>query len=211
MGVNWHRSLIYVPTLPNTGLYVYNDVLKWNFFPRYLPGSLALCEGNSPVTGESPSQRPVAWSLDVFFDLPEQTVVQTIETPVIWDAFALIMTSLLCTQFVKLLTPRKMHILRCMGSTTFCVKFQRVPLKIHIKIWTHTPQNMHFTDFKWFTISLDSGFYIKGRPLVKSNLICPSDKLSWQPGCPILNINIQGNFCISQGNGSSDNLPENLV
>ena len=53
--------------------------------------------------------------------------------------------------------------------------------------------------------------YTKGRPLVKSNLICPSDKLSWQPGCPVLNINIQGNFCISQGNGSSDNLPENLV
>ena len=25
------------------------------------------------------------------------------------------------------------------------------------------------------------------------------------------NINIQGNFCISHGNGSSDNLPENLV
>ena len=54
-------------------------------------------------------------------------------------------------------------------------------------------------------------FYTKGRPLVKSNLICPSDKLSWQPGCPVLNINIQGNFCIRQGNGSSDNLPENLV
>ena len=56
-----------------------------------------------------------------------------------------------------------------------------------------------------------SGFYTKDRPLVKSNLICPSDKLRWQPGCPILNINIQGNYCISQGNGSSDNLPENLV
>ena len=55
------------------------------------------------------------------------------------------------------------------------------------------------------------GFYTKSCPLVKSNLICPSDKLSWQPGCPVLNINIQGNFCISQGNGSSDNLPENLV
>ena len=55
-----------------------------------------------------------------------------------------------------------------------------------------------------------SGFYTKGRPLVKSNLIRPSDTLSWQPGCPVLNINIQGNFCISQGNGSSDNLLENL-
>ena len=57
----------------------------------------------------------------------------------------------------------------------------------------------------------ESGFYTKGRPLVKSNLICPSVKLCWQPGCPILNINIRGNFFISQGNGSSDNLPENLV
>ena len=57
----------------------------------------------------------------------------------------------------------------------------------------------------------NTGFYTKGRPLVKSNLICSSDKLSWQPGCPVLNTNIQGNFCISQGYGSSDNLPENLV
>ena len=28
---------------------------------------LAFCEGNSPVTGEFPSQRPVMWSFDVFF------------------------------------------------------------------------------------------------------------------------------------------------
>ena len=35
----------------------------------------------SPV--DSPSQRPVAWSFDVFFDLPEETVEQTIEMPVI--------------------------------------------------------------------------------------------------------------------------------
>ena len=30
---------------------------------------LALCEGNSPVTGEFPTQRPVTRSFDVFFDL----------------------------------------------------------------------------------------------------------------------------------------------
>ena len=30
---------------------------------------LALCVGNSPVTGESPSQNPVMRSFDVFFDL----------------------------------------------------------------------------------------------------------------------------------------------
>ena len=30
---------------------------------------LALCAGNSPVTGEFPAQRPGTQSLDVFFDL----------------------------------------------------------------------------------------------------------------------------------------------
>ena len=30
---------------------------------------LAICEGNSPVTGELPAQRPVTRSFDVFFDL----------------------------------------------------------------------------------------------------------------------------------------------
>ena len=30
---------------------------------------LALCVGNSPVTGEFPSQKSVTWSFDVFFDL----------------------------------------------------------------------------------------------------------------------------------------------
>ena len=30
---------------------------------------LAICARNSPVTGEFPAQRPVTWSLDVFFDL----------------------------------------------------------------------------------------------------------------------------------------------
>ena len=30
---------------------------------------LALCAGNSQVTGEFPAQRPVTWSFDIFFDL----------------------------------------------------------------------------------------------------------------------------------------------
>ena len=55
---------------------------------------LALCEGNPPVTGGFPSQRPVVRNLDIFFDVSGQTVEQTIKTPVIWDAIALIMTSL---------------------------------------------------------------------------------------------------------------------
>ena len=51
-----------------------------------------------PLWGESTDQRwipltrPVTRSFDIFFDL--QTVEQTIETPVIWYAIAIIMTSL---------------------------------------------------------------------------------------------------------------------
>ena len=34
--------------------------------------SLALCVGNSPVTGEFSSQRPVTRNFDVFFDLRQK-------------------------------------------------------------------------------------------------------------------------------------------
>ena len=46
-------------------LMVHDDVTKWKHFPALL----GLCEGNSSVTGEFPSQRSVTRSFDVFFDL----------------------------------------------------------------------------------------------------------------------------------------------
>ena len=54
---------------------------------------LALCAGNSPNTGEFPSQRPVTWSFDVFFDLrrnkwlSKQSRRRWFETPSrsLWD------------------------------------------------------------------------------------------------------------------------------
>ena len=55
---------------------------------------LAFCAGNSPVTGEFLSQRPVTQNFDVFFAVPEQTVKQTIMKPVSWDTITLIMTLL---------------------------------------------------------------------------------------------------------------------
>ena len=59
--------------------------------------SVAFCVGNSPVTSELSTQRPVTQILDVFFDLgflTEPTVEQTMVTPVTGDAIAPIMTSL---------------------------------------------------------------------------------------------------------------------
>ena len=49
--------------------------------------------GNSPVTGEFPSQRPVKRSFDVLFDLRLNKRWSTRWRLVIWDAIALIMTS----------------------------------------------------------------------------------------------------------------------
>ena len=43
----------------------HDDVIKW----KHIFALLALCAGNSPVTGEFPSQRPVTRNFDVFFDL----------------------------------------------------------------------------------------------------------------------------------------------
>ena len=95
------------------------------------------------------------------------------------------------------------HILVIIGMTEIILNFNRIS---KIKKLCTCFQAI----FKCILLCY-AGFYTKGCPLVKSNLICPSDKLIRQPGCPVLNINIQGNFCISQGNGFSDNLPENLV
>ena len=41
----------------------------WRHQMETLSALLALCAGNSPVTGEFPSQRPVTRSFNVFFDL----------------------------------------------------------------------------------------------------------------------------------------------
>ena len=43
----------------------HDDVIEWKHFFALL----ALCAGNSPVTGEFPAQRPVTRSFDVFCDL----------------------------------------------------------------------------------------------------------------------------------------------
>ena len=41
----------------------------WHHQMEAFSALLALCAGNSSVTGEFPSQMPVPWSFDVFFDL----------------------------------------------------------------------------------------------------------------------------------------------
>ena len=64
-------------------------VTWWRHQMETFSALLALCEGNPPVTGGFPSQRPVTRSFDLFFDLRlNKTVEQTIETPLIRDAIS---------------------------------------------------------------------------------------------------------------------------
>ena len=61
----------------------------WRHQMETFSALLALCAGNSPVTGEFPSQRPVTRSIDVFFDLRpnKQLSKQWFET--LWDAIVI--------------------------------------------------------------------------------------------------------------------------
>ena len=75
----------------NRSVQVHNDVIKMETFSALL----AFFAGNSPVTGEFPAKK--ASNAELWYLLrsaPEPTVEQTMETPVIWDAIALFMTSL---------------------------------------------------------------------------------------------------------------------
>ena len=74
----------------------HDDIIKWKHFPRYWPFVRGIHRSpvNSSVTGEFPAQRPVTRSFDVFFDL---RLNKRLETLVIWDAIAPIMTSLQCS------------------------------------------------------------------------------------------------------------------
>ena len=66
---------------------VFNEEAWWRHQMVTLSALLALCDGNSPVTGEFPSQRPVTQNFDVLFDLclnkqlSKQLICPWFETP----------------------------------------------------------------------------------------------------------------------------------
>ena len=57
------------PGSENTLLLQNSFKIWWRHQMKTFSASLAFCAGNSPVTGEIPSQRPVTQSFDVFLDL----------------------------------------------------------------------------------------------------------------------------------------------
>ena len=65
----WHRFL---------KIYFHWMICKswWRHQMETLSTLLAICAGNSPVTGELPSKRPVTRSFDVFFDLRIELTIE---------------------------------------------------------------------------------------------------------------------------------------
>ena len=56
-------------TLHSWPVRIKSEISRWRHEMETFSTLLALCAGNSPVTDEFPSQRPVTRSFDVFFDL----------------------------------------------------------------------------------------------------------------------------------------------
>ena len=76
MGSNWkffERWIINWPCLKKnsigTGEVLITTTTWWRHHVETFSALLAICAGNSPVTGEFPAQRPVTRSFDVFCDL----------------------------------------------------------------------------------------------------------------------------------------------
>ena len=58
-----------ITTSPFGGLFFFALSSWWHHQMETFSALLAICAGNSPVSGEFPTQRPVTRSFDVFFDL----------------------------------------------------------------------------------------------------------------------------------------------
>ena len=70
--------------------WLHDDVIKWKHFPRNWPFVQGI--HRSPVNSPRKGQWRRAWCF--LWSTPEQTLEETLETPVVWEAIMLIMTSL---------------------------------------------------------------------------------------------------------------------
>ena len=68
---------------------LHDDVIKWKHFPRYWLFGESTGDRWIPLTKASDAE---LWCF--LWSAPEQTVKQTVAAPVIWDAIAVIMTSM---------------------------------------------------------------------------------------------------------------------
>ena len=102
-----------------------DDLTWWRHQMETFSALLALCAGNSPVTGEFTSQRPVTRSLDAFFDLRLNKRCQAI----IWTNAGMLFIGPSGTKFREMLIEiytfsfKKMHLRMSSGKwRPFCLR-----------------------------------------------------------------------------------------
>ena len=91
--INCHLNKQNMTSLNRTQIRLYlrhNDVVKWKHYSRHWPFVRGI--HRPPVVSLTRTSDAELWCF--LWSVPEQTVEQAIETPVIWDVIALIMTSL---------------------------------------------------------------------------------------------------------------------
>ena len=96
-------------------LFSHDAIIKWKHFPHYWPFVRGIHQSlvdSAKVSG--------AELCDFLWSMPEQTIEPTIEMPVIWDAIALIMMSLLC-----------------LYSISYCYQWLQMPLNWKINWWEY--------------------------------------------------------------------------
>ena len=121
----------------------------WRHQMETFSALLAICVGNSSVTGEFPEQRTATWSFDVFFDLrlnkrlSKQSWGRWFETPSrpLWRHDVAIMGTLKLTCFpLQCLSWHSMELYQCWVRQTM-YSYQRLPLqdvwwyRVHLSRW----------------------------------------------------------------------------
>ena len=147
--------------LPHVRYNSNDDVIKWKHFPRYWPFVRRI--DRPPVDSSHKDQWRRAWCF--LWSAPEQSVKQIIDTQVVWDAIALIMTSLLCKDSERDLDISEMNRSECdqLGNTCRLVViiwaiFNSVPsaLTSHCNLQRNRvildEMFGHCNDLQWFDI-----------------------------------------------------------
>ena len=124
----------------------------WRHQMETFSALLAICAGNSPVTGEFPTQRPVMRSFDVFFDLRLNKLLNKNHEAgdltrhrAHYDVF--VMTGESFKNAYELVILRA-HKFWTWYNKIFCAEFRRYPLKFHARYLIHTRKDAWFVE-KW--------------------------------------------------------------
>ena len=133
--------------------------------------SLADCEGNPVVFGGFSSQNASVATLWCFIEgYPEQTVRQTVESPVISDAMTLMLRHCDCTGIRSQKTPELRVIGLCEGNSPVTGEFpaQRTSNAESVSIWWRHHAYTYDSVKKWWTMQIFISYFIRTIQYAKS-------------------------------------------